>query len=194
MSKVVNVLRFIRRIRVPIIIAVSTILILLGAYLATKGLVYGAVLDDNTIEYGDKPSFSANALFSKVSYEYRQEGSDVWTSEIPTRMGSYYVRAVSSGSFGTRYGKEQAFTIGARHIDVLIKEGSVVYGESPSVTADLAFGDTIFCDGYTFENTTLAKTNVIALLDKVVIKDASGKDVTSCYVLKAKAKEITFDK
>lgn len=194
MKRMVDIFHFIWRIRVPIIAVISTILVLLTAYLATKGIVYGGVLDDNTIEYGDKPSFSASAIFSEVSYEYRHEGSQEWTSEVPTRMGNYYVRAIASGSFGTRYGKEQAFTIGARHIEALIKDGDVVYGENPSVTADLAFGDTIHCTEYVFDNTILASTSVIAVKDKISVKDEKGNDVTGCYVITPKARQITFAK
>ena len=186
--------KWIRRFRVPIISAIAIVLALTLAFVFTKGMVRGAQISESKIEYGKEPTFSASALFADVWYEYRQVGRDEWSEEIPTQMGEYRVRAVSQGIFGKRYGEEIAFTIVQRAIEVYADGQRVVYGENPLPTASLAFGDTVYCGEFVFADTTNASTEATPVLESIVIKDKNGNDVTHCYKITVKAKEVDFSK
>lgn len=184
----------IRRYRVPIIATLAIILALALAFVITKGMVTGAQLSNDKIEYGNEPKFSAGALFADVWYEYKEASDTEWSTKMPTEMGNYYVRAVSKGIFGTRYSEEKAFTIVPRVIEVYADGQRVTYGENPLPAADLAFEDTVYCDQFVFADTTREKTNVTPVLEAIVIKDKDGRDVTGNYKISVKAKEIAFNK
>ena len=194
MDKVVNRLRRLNHFRVPIIATLTTILVLVAAFLFSRGMIYGATLKDTKIEYGSQPSFSASALFSDVRYEYYSEATGQWDSEVPHLIGSYKARAISKGSFGERYGKEQPFQIVPKKIEVSIKGSVVVYGEVPDVKASLAYEDSVSCGEFTFENTTLADTYVTPVKESVVVTDKDGRDVTGYYQVSVRKSPISFDK
>ena len=194
MDKVVDRLRRLNRYRVPIIATLVTILVLSAAFLFTRGMIYGATLKDSTIEYGTQPSFSAGALFSDIRYEYYAESTGEWSEEVPYQIGSYRVRAISKGSFGEKYGREQQFQIVPRNIEVVVDSDTLVYGESPRVEGDVVYGDTVYCDSFLFADNTLSKTTVTPVLSSVVVKDKSGQDVSSHYSITVKDKLITFEK
>ena len=194
MIRLVSLLKFVRRWRVLIISAVSLITLLTASFVVTKGMVYGEELELTKIEYGNKPAFSANAVFSDVRYEFCQVNGTEWTEQIPTRMGEYKMRIVSHGVFGEKYSDEQLFSIVAKRVEVGVKGETVVYGEMPLPEASLAFGDKVYCSDFVFDDTTKESTGVTPVLDKIVIRDESGKDVTSCYEIVPKKETVTFTK
>ena len=183
-----------RRYRVPIIAACAIVLALALAFVITKGMVTGSQLSNDKIEYGNEPDFSAGALFADAWYEYRKSNDTEWSTKIPVEMGEYYVRGVSRGIFGIRYGEEKLFSIVPRVIEVYADGERVKYGENPTPTADLAFDDRVYCDQFVFADTTREKTDVTPVLEAIVIKDKNGTDVTGCYQIKVKAREIAFNK
>ena len=191
-NKRVKIRRILRKYRVPIICTISAIIMLITAFTITKGMVFGDTLELNKIEYGNKPSFTASAVFSDVRYEFSAASGGEWSTEVPVHMGEYKMRVVSSGLFGERYSEEQYFSIVPRNIYVTAKEKTVVYGEKPTATATLAFGDKIYCNEFVFEDTTKQTTTVTPVKANVVVKDKSGKDVTGCYNVIAKPTDITF--
>lgn len=194
MDKVVQRLRRLNRYRVPIIATLATILVLVASFLFTRGMIYGATLKDTTIEYGDKPSFSASALFSDVRYEYSEASSDTWSEEVPYLIGEYRARAISKGSFGEKYGKAQEFKIVPKKIKVAVVEKHVVYGENPTVKAELAYNDRVFCGEFDFADTTLESTSVSPVSEAITVLDEKGRDVTKYYEVDTKTSLITFEK
>ena len=188
----------IRRFRVPIIAMLATVVILLSAFFIVKGTVGditpGQEFNGDKIEYGKAPTFSAEAWFSDVRYEYSDAKGTAWSSKAPTHMGNYKVRAVSEGFFGERYSEEMAFSIVPRTIEVSLKDKTVVYGESPRVTASLAFKDKIICSEFVFDDTTQQQTQVQPVKGSVVILDENGNDVTGCYIINTKKENVTFTK
>ena len=188
----VKIRRVLRKYRVPIICALSAIIMLLAAFMITKGMIFGDGLELTKIEYGNTPSFTANAVFSDVRYEFCTASEGRWSTEVPVHMGDYKMRVVANGVFGERYSEEQAFSIVPRNINVVAKENDIVYGEKPSATASLAFTDRVYCDSFVFEDTTKKTTTVTPVKDKIVVRDEKGRDVTHCYNVVAKPKSITF--
>lgn len=190
----VKIRRILRRYRVPIISAISTIIILIAAFMVTKGMVFGDSLENNKIEYGNKPAFTASAVFSDVRYEFSKAQDDTWTTTVPVLLGEYKMRVVANGVFGERYSDEQSFSIVKRKISVVSNTPTVVYGENPSVTASLAFDDRVECGQFIFEDRTKTQTNVTPVKADVKVFDKNGKDVTSCYQVDVAPSVITFTK
>ncbi|MBO5262016.1 MAG: hypothetical protein J6B45_03120 [Clostridia bacterium] len=186
--------RTLRRFRVPIIAAISAIAVLITAFMITKGMVFGASLENIKIEYGNKPSFTANAVFSDVRYEFSQRDKDDWSEEIPVKMGDYKMRVSSKGVFGERYSREQFFSIVPRSIEVCVDKDTVTYGENPTVGASLAFTDRVECGEFVFEDTTKQSTTVTPVKEAVKVIDEKGRDVTGCYTVSVKPSTVTFTK
>ena len=176
-----------------IVISFAAVIGTTAALLITRGLVYDKVACPSQIEYGQELKYSAGAfLAGNISYEYRADGSAEWGRTRPIRTGKYYVRAVSARTGGSpSYGKEHAFTILPKKTDVTVG-GTVMFGENPGVTADLAYGDTIDCSDYVYTDPTRNATTVSAVLASVAITDRNGEDVTECYSLTAPLCPIVF--
>ena len=193
MSKVMVFFGAVKKHLLIILIAIAVALGAAGALMGTRGLVYDQVDCPSQIVYGQDLGYSAGAfLASNIHYEYRMEGSSEWTRTQPTKIGKYYVRAVSTRTGGApSYGKAHAFTIKPKEIDVSVA-GTVVFGENPGVAADLAKGDSIECSAYVYTDPTRNATTVSAVAESVVITDKNGDDVTDCYSIKTPLCPIVF--
>ena len=185
-SVIAHILQTIKRFRVLILSVVGVCLALTSGYLGAQGHVYEDVPCPATILYGDVLPYRAGAVFQEVTrYEYSEDSAFTTVSEyMPRYPGDYYVRAVSTSSFGQdRYGKVYEFTILPRPVDVRVDSALLPYGDTPSVTAELVSGDTISCDGYVFDDPTKTKTTVSPVTEEIVIRNTAGDDVTAAYVL-----------
>ena len=184
-EKVTKVANFLKKIFKHIALIIGTLsvaVLLLISFLATKGMMLGEFEVDTTVTYGEGISVNAKALFSKVEYEYSRYGEDDWSTDVPTLVGKYEVRAKSKASFGqNRYTESVELSIVPKKIDVHIVESGIVYGEYPTVSAILVGKDRIECEEYIFEDPTATTTNVEAKYESVKIYNAKDKDVTSCY-------------
>lgn len=193
-NKFVRVLKFVSKYKIAILSALTTILLLVASFMITKGWIYGEELELTDIEYGNKPLLDAQAIFSDVIYEFSEADKDEWSQVVPTDMGKYKMRVIANGLFGKKYSDEQFFSIVPRKIVVSAVEDTIIYGESPSVTASLAFTDKIFCDSFTYENSTLVTTNVTPDKESIAIKNEADVDVTSYYDITVQPRPITFMK
>ena len=178
-NKVANFMKLVFKHMKKIIITASVMLATTVTLLATRGIIVSAESCPLEINYGEELAYSADAFISKVTYEYKPFDEDEWSSEMPKTPGVYNVRAVAKATFGYRYGKEETFTIHPKPVTVYIKSASVVYGDMPSVNADMAFSDTIECSRFVYN-----ETGDIVKPDPAGIKavDPEGNDVSSCYV------------
>ena len=193
--KVKEMLQTVWRFRILIFSLLAFALVSLGTFFGVYGMVYEVTPNIETLSYGQEIGYSANAVFGSVRYEYALQGSDEWSEIQPVRAGSYKVRAVSRNIFGgDRYGKEYAFVISPKQIDVVIDVESFVYGEIPQVSAPLEYGDTLTCTQFSYEDITSPYTKVVAEEESVRIYDASGEDVTYCYSIHPVARLISFVK
>ncbi len=193
-DKMVKAKKFVLRHLVLIvclsILAVATVVCLCS--------IKGTVIEGDaplSFEYGQDFEYEASAVFNSVTYQFKAEGSDEWTSVVPKEVGTYSVRAVSNGLFGdVRYGEVKTFTISPKSLDVTIKEDSVTYGENPTLQADLAKGDVIECSEFDFADFTKETTTVKPDSESLVIRNSDGKDVTSSYEINIVEKSIKFTK
>ena len=180
--KVAKVLKKIVKHLALIIGTVSVVALLVISFLATKGMIVDEIDIQPQVTYGEGISANAGALFSDVVYEYAPIDSDEWTTEVPTAVGEYKVRAKAQAAFGkTRYSKEVVFSILAKDIHVQILSQNVIYGEAPKIGADIGEDEILVCDSFTFEDITQKTTNVHANKESVKIYTENGEDKTSCY-------------
>ena len=83
MLKIANIKRVLRRYRVLIVAVLAALVALTAAFLSVRGIVYDCVRGEESVVYGERPAYSAKALFGRVSYEYAPADSDDWTFEFP---------------------------------------------------------------------------------------------------------------
>ena len=162
-TKVANFLKKIFKHMAFIISTLSVVVLLLISFLATKGMILGGIEVNSGIVYGGEIGASAKALFSDVEFEYTDFGKEEWSLTAPTLAGKYEVRAKSKASFGAhRYSESVEFSIAPKDITVQILDTSVIYGENPTVMAELVGKDELECSEYVYENIHAEKTNVEA--------------------------------
>ncbi len=191
--RIADIWKVIKRFRVLIILVLAAALAVTAALLCVRGIVYDVAECPAEISYGEQLGYSADAVFGNVRYEYSKDGQ-TWSETQPVRAGSYRVRAVSKDIVGNdRYGKVYSFTILPKAVAVTIDQDSIRFGETPSVSADLAYGDVISCSEFLYEDITARSTEVIADQDAISIVDENGEDVTSSYLLHPVAGIIDFE-
>lgn len=195
-SFIANILKTIKRFRVLIISVVSVCLALTSGYLGIQGHVYDEVECPTSLTYGEEFVYEAGAVFEGVDYQFSQDADFAsFSTSAPIYPGTYYVRAVSESSFGNpRYGDVHSFTVLPRVLDVRVEQQTVMYGELPSVSADLLNGDKISCSQFAYDDISLEKTNIAAVASSVVITNSAGEDITYAYTINPVKSEITFNK
>lgn len=172
---------------VLICIALGLILATIIAFMVVKGMVFDDKNQSESIEitYGGALSLNSNALFSDVVYEYSDDDGKTWSSQPPIFPGEYKVRSVSNGIFGqSRYGKVYSLTISPKEIEVNVVEKEILYGELLSVSADLSYGDTVYCDNFIYEDISKQTTSVLPDIEAVKILNEDGEDITFAYSIK----------
>ncbi|MBD5131942.1 MAG: transglutaminase domain-containing protein [Clostridiales bacterium] len=194
MARLAKFLRVVKRFRALIIICAVLLFGTVAALLSTRGLVYDSVSCPAEIVYGTELPYKASAFMSGVKYEYRADGDTEWSGDMPTAAGKYYVRAVSKRINGApSYGKEYPFAILQKAIDISVS-GVLVYGDTPSIIAELAEGDTAVCTDFEYTAVSLESSDITPVLKAVTITNAAGEDVTNSYKLNAVKRTVTFAK
>ncbi len=195
-EKVAEVLKTIWKYRLIVLSVIAVAMVSTAGFLVSKGTVIDQVACPISIAYGDTLGYKANGLFSNISYQYSSSPSfEEFSTTMPRMPGTYYVRAVSSGSFNTnKYGKVYAFDIVKKKVDVSIVETTWTYGDTPSVTASLAYNDTISCSEFDYSNLGEAQATVSALEDSITITSYLGEDVTEAYDLTPVEKNVSLQK
>lgn len=190
-QKIARVLNFIRKHALILSIALALVVALIVTLLATKGLA-GATACPAEVTYGESISFESNAFLSDVTFEFRGENG-TWSAVQPHAPGKYAVRAVGISIGGEpRYGKESSFTILPRALDVQVSDSTVVYGEMPTVSPLLPYGDKLQCDRVIFEDILQTSTNVTPDAASIRILSKDGTDVTDYYLLHTLSTPITL--
>ncbi len=190
-----HILSVIKRFRVLIITVSATLIALTAAFFGVFGLVYDKVDCPLQIAYGQSLDYKAGAVFQDVRYEYAAADSSEWSSTPPREVGAYKVRSVSKNIFGKeRYGEEHLFTIAPQTVDVFVAEESILYGETPTVKAELFYGDTISCSEFFYDDLSKTATQVVADKQSVQVLSVEGKDVTHNYDLQCQKSDVSFTK
>lgn len=191
MIKLANVLGVLKRFRVLIICACLLVVALITVLLSVRGTVYEVSSCPQEITYGDNLGFKAKAVMGGIKYQYSADGEN-WSSVQPVRAGSYKVRPYSKDVSGKpRYGKEHEFIIKPKAIEVRAADYAV-YGDNPSLVADLSYADRIYCSAFGFGDRYAETTEVTPDKNSVVITDENGADVTSSYIVTTVQSEITL--
>ena len=129
-ARLVKIRNVIYRFRIALISAAIAILAVVVTLNVTKGIIISDISSPNTIEYGTTLNLSSSAFLGRTTVEYKQDGTNTWTKEVPVLVGDYSARTYSKNSFGHYYyGNEIRFKIVPKAVEVTISEDSQVYGE-----------------------------------------------------------------
>lgn len=193
-KKYAAVLNFIKRYRFLLIAILAFIVAAVSVLIGIRGIIYDVAACPETVRYGEAIGYEADAVFTDVHYEFVQNGSGNWSETVPSRVGEYRVRAKAEGPFGIwRYGKEYSFSVLPKETEVRVSGTTVGYGNTPAVSADLAYSDTISCSRFVYGDLSARETTVTPVLESVSVQDAAGNDVTDCYDLRPVSATIGFE-
>ena len=177
--------------KAPIIITLCVILALVAGFLTTKGMIIGGLDCPSRISYGSGAPIEAKVLFGKPQYEYAEQGSNAWSSELPSGVGSFKVRVVSQRSFGMiHYSDELAFTVVPAEVTVVAATDKVTYGSVPEAKGDLRYEDRIESADFNMSSKTVGSSKVSAIADTVKVVDKNGRDVSAAYIFDTPETEI----
>ncbi len=192
-----------------LIITVSVVLVgLFTAFAVTKGnlkeedIVISIPLSDEgkyVLNYGDSFDIEATAYFSDVKVQYLDKNTSTWTYNKPNKAGEYEFRFVTKKLFGEEYSDAYSITINQIELALEITSTSFVYGNDSTIrlkTIDytsLADGDYFDYETTTYNHDFVTNVNTTNLsIDKLVIRNTSGEDVTSSYYITyPEEKEVT---
>ncbi len=191
-----SILQTIKKYRILISVILGIIIASTSTALGVKGIVYTSAECPERISYGEELSYEAKAILGKADYEYSTTADfKEILDTAPKLPGTYYLRAVSTSSFGNpRYGDVQVFTIYPREVEVLINSTVLTYGTAPEISADMRYGDKIVCTEFIYDDISKETTPVAARLEAIKVTDITGADVTHAYKFITPKKDITFGK
>ena len=202
-KKLARVLSVVLRYTVVFVIALIVICLAVAGLLRMKGTILRMECPD-IVAYGEDLSPDAAAFLSSVHYQYRTDDGE-WNERVPVLPGEYRVRAVARRSFGgLEYSKELTFTIVKREASFFVCEDYITYGDIPSVSADLAYGDSLAAVDYIYGDYvdeinefrsekvifTEVSLDVTPDAEKIRITNSAGEDVTDFYNIKCVTKNI----
>ena len=150
--------------------------------------------------YGESPDCGLKAFMSEVHYQYATTGTEaVWHDAMPTEPGTYRIRAVSKNAFGgERFSEEMTANLLPRPLAVRISDAGYVYGDfsealaaEHTVAEGLIPGDRLANVKYTVQGSEQMGYQVdVAQLQ---VLNASGADVTACYMPKTEGGSFTME-
>ncbi|MBQ8235263.1 MAG: hypothetical protein IJZ37_01095, partial [Clostridia bacterium] len=189
MQRIAAVMAFIKRHRIALCSALAGITLLILTYLCVQGMVLSSV-HCQSVTYGEPLSYSATSLFSTVSYSFAPKGSEEFTSEEPTKVGSYVIRAQSDIRFLSIGISEAEFTISPKTLEVTFSDTSAEYKSTDRLATDcsllsfegLTYEDRAQSCMITFSGETVGKHQASAMLESLTIVNGAGEDVTYCYM------------
>lgn len=189
LNKVVN---GIYRLRFVLISAASLALVSVMTFEFTKGIVKIESFEKLTYTYGELVSATSSAFANDAEVEYKEESATEWVKEAPIYPGNYEVRGVSTNGFGAKTtSKSIKFSILPKPVEISISNSQITYGDLPSASASLFGTDAIASYSVKYEDEFSFSTKVEIDKDTVVINDKNGNDITRCYDISTKEKEIT---
>lgn len=179
--------------------------ILLGLLAVWLGFFYLFGIETDRLscasfDYGDeaKPSAGFSAI-GDIVYEYRSidgEGNGEWTTEAPTMVGKYEVRATATSVLGIKHEfSSTKFAIRPRELTVTLTD-KPVYGEPNRVEvneSDYSISGTVFGDRIVDSGVAVSEINSTLNVYRVSefrAVHADGSDATDCYTLPDMTGEI----
>ncbi len=183
-NKVAGILGRMYAHRLIIAIALVAVTLILTALVMTKGLLVAESDCPAEVTYGDKLGYRVHFMTAKTHYEYREQGSNSWSEEMPVFPGRYQVRAYGKSALGARtYTEIHDFTITPRPLTLRVADTSVEYGDTLNIRADgLAKGDKASC-GVIITDRGVTPTTAFADTATLKITDKKGNDRLRGYVI-----------
>lgn len=152
----------------------------LAVCVGITGIVYAEDFPSEVI-YGESYGETSRAFFRKTNYEYRKPGEEDWHTEQPISVGEYEARSVTENIAGSSlYGEIRRFSI--LPATVKVDFGSTVcYGENPSYSADMKFGDELHIENFIYEKLSNNLFKIQADTESLTVLNSSGEDVAGNY-------------
>lgn len=189
---VAKILSVIKKYRVLIVSVLSAIVLSTAGAVTFSGTVYGESECPTQIVYGERLPYQAKALFNTASLEFSSENGSEWFLTEPSAVGTYRVRAVSTGSFGDkRCGAEHTYTVVPKEVTVTVSD-EMVYGEKPTLSASTAYRDYVACENYSYGDVEDRKISVEPQKDSITVYNFNGEDVTHCYNLSTEKAKVSL--
>ncbi|MBR5139737.1 MAG: hypothetical protein IKV16_01655, partial [Clostridia bacterium] len=173
--------------------------IFIAALISSVIMLKGTVLFANfqkTLEYGEKCEPSVSAFLSSCNIEFKHSDG-TWREVQPSMPGRYAIRCYGTGIDGQRrYSQEEGFEITKREIKVSVAEDSVIYGEELTLAADVAYGDTVICNGFSYSDIDSASDEekimrVTPQLAFIKVLNEEGKNIAAiAYKIATEEKEV----
>ncbi|MBE5750156.1 MAG: transglutaminase domain-containing protein [Clostridiales bacterium] len=195
-----KILAFITKYKIAIISALVAVTLSVSGLLAARGTVTGASMPITEFVYGDvELNLGAKAFMSKVGYEFKADGETEWTTDVPSKPGTYTMRATAKASFGGRRTSDEfKFTIHPREVTFKVEQGATVYGEKLSMhltDGSMAQGEVFESGEFLFEGLGTDSVTVMPDTDTIkIIRPSDNADVTECYDIQAEERDIIIFK
>ena len=173
---------WIKKHKIIVITAAAVVFAVLFAMLYFSGSFTSKMSAENAV-YGEKAVVEPKAFLSAVKLTYTENGET--KSGLPFRSGTYELKAETTNPLGVKREQSAEFVISKRQAEIGLSEFSIEYGDQPDaeeyVTATgLADGDRVASAVVEYDGKTRITS---ATVKSVVIENAKGEDVTSCYDL-----------
>ncbi len=181
------------RFRLLFLLIFLMLLAAAGAMMGVAGQVTAVSVPQTKFFYGQPLSMQASSVFGGAGFEFRLKGTEVWSEKEPRAAGTYECRAVGKSIVGTSRpgGEVFSFTIDPMETVVSVADSSIVYGNTPSFTANLCYDDVLQVNDYTKVEKSGDIVNIVADLDAVTILSADGEDVTASYSVNVADRDVT---
>ncbi len=184
LERIAKVIDFIKKYKVLILSCIGTLLALLIAFIAVRGMITAPLeISASEIIYGEEVSCEAGALFRGVNFEHKLENGDEWKEGLPEKVGVYSVRGYARRAFGQKsYTEELTLEIKPKKVQISVESLPISYGEEPKVIGQINDGDIILQDQMTLiYEQTVGRVNFKIDKQSVIIANSDGEDVTNCY-------------
>lgn len=181
-KRYLSIYKFFYRFRVLILILLALLVGTTGTLLSIKGMVIDSVKISN-VQYGQKLTYSSFGLFDDyIHYEFKELGSEEWTTNEPKYAGNYEIRGVSKNIFGNYYyGNPTEFTILPKEVYVKASSLNSIYGDIPTLNLGLVGDDELLDIHFNYDSFNENKAAVSFDENSAVIINSVGEDVTYCY-------------
>ena len=199
MEKLKKLLNFMQRYQTALIVVGVMLLAIAVCFPLAVGCFAGKAICDDFI-YGETPVCGLKAFLSEVRYQYAPaEGEAIWSDASPTEPGPCRVRAISKNAFGIEYCSQvMTANLLPRELTVRVSDAKYIYGDfsealaaEHTVTEGLVQGDRLANVQYTVQGSE--PWGYQADIAQLQVLNASGADVTACYIPKTEGGSFTME-
>ncbi len=188
-----NLRDFLLKHKILVSIILIAIIGIMSTLLYFKGDFTSPLTCNEQFVYGEKLNCKSGAFLAITGYEFKEDGSDKWTRNRPTKPGTYQVRAIANTAFGRNYSNVEIFTISKKNIKISVNEESLPYGDTPTFGGELSYKDYVEQNQvrYTVSEINYDNTQTYDIYkSSIIIKNSNGEDVTNCYNVQVESADV----